>query len=68
MHLEIRDLTPSLWPDFVKLFGKNGACGGCWCMWWRVEKGEKWSDLKGPKAKARMNIRIDREALQRLIA
>jgi GNAT superfamily N-acetyltransferase len=28
-------LTMSRWPDFVRLFGENGACGGCWCMYWR---------------------------------
>jgi len=60
MRIEIRDLTPSLWPDYVKLFGRNGACGGCWCMWWRIEKGEKWSLLKGEKAKRRMKVLVDR--------
>jgi GNAT superfamily N-acetyltransferase len=29
-------LTPERWQDFETLFGKNGACAGCWCMWWRV--------------------------------
>ena len=29
-------LTPDRWPDFETLFGKNGACGGCWCMAWRL--------------------------------
>lgn len=23
------------WPDLERLFGSNGACAGCWCMWWR---------------------------------
>lgn len=47
-----RPLTPSLWPDLVRLFGPNGACAGCWCMWWRIPRGGKlWSDTRGPKAK-----------------
>jgi len=29
-------LTSDRWPDFETLFGKNGACGGCWCMAWRL--------------------------------
>jgi len=29
-------LTPERWPDFEKLFGPRGACGGCWCMYWRL--------------------------------
>lgn len=24
------------WPDLVRLFGRDGAHGGCWCMWWRI--------------------------------
>ena len=23
-----------------KLFGPNGADGGCWCMWWRIKRSE----------------------------
>lgn len=33
-------LTPERWPDFTKLFGKRGACGGCWCMWHRLTRAE----------------------------
>lgn len=35
-----RPLTPDRWDDFVKLFGKHGAYGGCWCMWWRETRAE----------------------------
>ena len=34
--LTIRPLTPELWPAFEDLFGRNGACNGCWCMYWRI--------------------------------
>lgn len=53
IHLVIKDLTPALWPDLEKLFGKNGACAGCWCMWWRQEKGEKYTELQGAPNKRR---------------
>lgn len=33
--LTFHPLTPGRWPDVEKLFGKRGACGGCWCMFWR---------------------------------
>jgi GNAT superfamily N-acetyltransferase len=33
-------LTPSRWNDFEALFGKRGAYGGCWCMWWRTSRRE----------------------------
>lgn len=32
----IRPLTPELWPSLEDLFGRTGACGGCWCMYWRI--------------------------------
>ncbi len=34
--LTIRPLTPDRWPDLEDLFGKKGACNGCWCMYWRI--------------------------------
>lgn len=50
--LSVRSLEPGLWPDLERLFGENGACGGCWCMWWRVPRGGRlWMETKGPKAK-----------------
>ena len=36
MAFAIRPLTPNLWPAFEDLFGKKGACNGCWCMYWRL--------------------------------
>jgi len=56
--MDIRELTPERWGDLEKLFGANGACGGCWCMSWRLEKGERWEDLKGAKAKRRMRALV----------
>ena len=44
----LRPLEPTDWPLVEHLFGSNGACGGCWCMHWRVERGGKaWDNLKG---------------------
>jgi hypothetical protein len=31
-----RWLTPDLWPALEDLFVDKGACGGCWCMYWRI--------------------------------
>ena len=52
------DLTPALWPALERLFGANGACGGCWCMWWRRERGEPWADVKGALARRRMRALV----------
>ena len=36
MKLTIGPLTPDLWPALEDLFGKTGACNGCWCIYWRI--------------------------------
>lgn len=38
--LKFQPLTSGRWKDIEKLFGENGACGGCWCMWWKMKKSE----------------------------
>ena len=38
-RLSIRPLTPDLLPAFDDLFGRSGACNGCWCMYWRLGTG-----------------------------
>ncbi|MFO0984861.1 MAG: GNAT family N-acetyltransferase [Planctomycetota bacterium] len=51
-EITTRRLTPSLWPAVEQLFGASGACGGCWCMWWRVPRGGKlWQATQGMPAK-----------------
>ncbi|MFZ6011785.1 MAG: GNAT family N-acetyltransferase [Bacteroidota bacterium] len=36
--LTFKSLTTETWKDFEKLLGPRGACGGCWCMTWRLPK------------------------------
>ena len=38
--LEFHPLTPERWKDLEALFGVRGACGGCWCMWWRLKRSQ----------------------------
>ncbi|MBM3975637.1 MAG: GNAT family N-acetyltransferase [Planctomycetes bacterium] len=45
-RLAFEPLTPALWPALERLFGARGACGGCWCMWWRLSRAE-WKKGKG---------------------
>jgi len=40
LDLEFYPLTIERWGDFEELFGELGACGGCWCMWWRLKRSE----------------------------
>jgi GNAT superfamily N-acetyltransferase len=36
MMLTFAILTPDRFADFENLFGARGACGGCWCMFWKL--------------------------------
>lgn len=36
MSHDIMPLTADLWPAFEALFGKQGACYGCWCTYFRL--------------------------------
>lgn len=57
LELTVRPLTPDRWPDFEALFGKNGACAGCWCMWPRM--GQKaWEAEKGEGTKKKMRALV----------
>lgn len=66
--VETRDLHPALWPDVETLFGANGACGGCWCMHWRQERGESWDDLKGDAARDRFRALVSSGAAHGALA
>ena len=57
MTLSIKPLTSDTWSDLADLFGEKGACGGCWCMWWRLTSAEF------EKGKGEGN----RQALRRLV-
>ncbi len=68
MKLRIEELTPALWPALVELFGPKGACGGCWCMAWRLRKGEQYDEIKGEPARRRLKLLVDRGEALGLIA
>jgi GNAT superfamily N-acetyltransferase len=34
-RLEVRPVTPDVWPDLLSFFGPSGAYSNCWCTWWR---------------------------------
>ena len=37
-QLTVEPLTRKNWGQFVELFGNKGACGNCWCMYYRLTK------------------------------
>lgn len=50
-RLEVRALRPEDWPALEALFGERGACGGCWCMAWRLRQAE-WERRRGADNRA----------------
>jgi GNAT superfamily N-acetyltransferase len=39
-ELTFEPLTKANWPKLEQLFGEKGACGNCWCMYYRLSKSE----------------------------
>ena len=56
--IEYHALTADRWPDFECLFGDNGACGGCWCMWFRLANRE-FEAAKGEGNRAAMRALVE---------
>ena len=56
--LEFYPLTGDRWAHFEQLFGERGACGGCWCMWWRLRRSE-FDRQKGEGNRKAMKAIVD---------
>lgn len=50
-------LTPERWADLEVLFGARGACGGCWCMTWRLPRA-RFEQGKGAGNRAAFRRRV----------
>jgi GNAT superfamily N-acetyltransferase len=57
-QLEFQPLTPNRWGDLELLFGERGACGGCWCMYWRLTRAQYNLD-KGERNKRAMKAIVE---------
>jgi GNAT superfamily N-acetyltransferase len=65
--LRFHPLTPARWDDFTRLFGARGACGGCWCMHWRLTSAE-YEEQKGAGNREAMRALVARGELPGLLA
>ena len=63
----IEPLTIDRWDDFEELFGKNGACAGCWCMYWRIVRSE-FSRNKGEGNRLAMKALVEKGVIPGLLA
>lgn len=62
-----KTLTPDRWEDLEDLFGDRGACGGCWCMYWRIPRKE-YNAHKGEKNKEAFRRIVNDEIVPGLLA
>jgi len=60
-------VTADRWKDLEALFGERGACGGCWCMWWRLKRSE-FEKKKGDENKRALKRIVDSGEIPGLLA
>ncbi|GAB4504646.1 MAG: GNAT family N-acetyltransferase [Anaerolineales bacterium] len=65
--LSFRPLTSDLWADFERLFGPRGACGGCWCMFWKL-RGKAFTTNTGRPARQMQKNIVDSGTVPGLLA
>ncbi len=58
--LTFQPVTPERWPDLETLFGERGACGGCWCMVWRLKR-SVWEEGKGETNKLALRVIVEND-------
>ena len=66
-NLEFHPVTVKRWKDLESLFGERGACGGCWCMWWRMVRSE-FNKKKGLGNKKALKKVIDSGEIPGILA
>lgn len=66
-NLAIHPVTIDHWNGMKELFGEKGACGGCWCMWWRSKRSD-FLHQKGEGNKKAMQEIIENGEIPGLIA
>jgi GNAT superfamily N-acetyltransferase len=66
-NLTFAPLAVARWKDFERLFGPRGACGGCWCMWWRLTAKE-FERRKGASNKRAMKALVRRGDVPGILA
>ena len=67
LDLSFHPLTRKLWRDFEILFGEHGACGGCWCMYWKL-RGKAFEEAAGDVARQMQKSIVDANIIPGLLA
>ena len=63
----LEPLTAARFGDLERLFGERGACGGCWCMYWRTSRPE-FERRKGDGNRRAFKALVQRGAASGLLA
>lgn len=66
-NYDIQVVTPERWADLEALFGPRGACGGCWCMYWRLPHSD-FEAMKGEGNRAALKAIVDAGEIPGLLA
>jgi GNAT superfamily N-acetyltransferase len=66
-NLVFEPLSKNRWKDFELLLGERGACGGCWCMSWRLNRAQ-FEKQKGKANKDAMNRLVNTGELPGILA
>lgn len=68
--LRIHPVTRERWQDLTRLFGDRGACGGCWCMFFRLTGAEfdEGSRRRGALNRRRLNTIVRGDRIPGLLA
>ncbi len=67
IHPDFHPLTKDRWNDFEQLFGDRGACGGCWCMYWKLKHSE-FERQKGKDNRKAMKVRVEADEIPGILA
>lgn len=67
LDLSFHPLTSKLWRDFELLFGEQGACEGCWCMYWKL-RGKAFAQNAGDNARQMQKNIVDAKIIPGLLA
>ena len=65
--IALHPLTPDRFADFERLFGPRGACGGCWCMFWKL-RGKAFEENTGEPLRQMQKSYVESGAVPGLLA
>jgi len=65
--LRVEPATADRWKDVEKLFGTNGACGGCWCQFFK-RSAREFAEGSGDPNKRAMKRSVERGEVPGLLA